>query len=524
MSRTLEGSENITLAEVLRAEPMRNTQMHALAGLDRPVDEVRLVDDVEQVRAAKPGTLVVLQHRVAQTAWSTAIAVRYAWERNVRAVICGLDIAAAPSVISLAERLSVPLGIHEGDLATLALELSAIVAYPEASRARLIARCAELVAQQREVDAILAVVEAELPGVHVTLHTQPRDKEAGPAPGPEPSIRVPMGPLDIRTGRELLATMERGSVAWGRTVRRVLEVARAQIIACEAAGQVKLAQRRQLEEWTLRQLVDNSERGHGATTTGDGALRLVTPPHGSLSPGARAAAERLGWRIGPRVVGASILPLDLAAAIDDDLDLALAATWPEGLDLAGPIRHGGGWAAWLSFDEDTDEAAEGHAAPADRRAVRAVLAHLRRCLDEVAVGLTLVAGVGTPVDCDGLSSSLRHAELAARVARQDHGARVLSFTEVSARAFLAAADGPALEELAIDTLAPLTAVEDGVVLARSLAAYLDCGGSTGRAAEVLGVHRNTVSGRLDRIRRLGLDLDDPGTRLGIHMAAHLLGR
>jgi DNA-binding PucR family transcriptional regulator len=100
---------------------------------------------------------------------------------------------------------------------------------------------------------------------------------------------------------------------------------------------------------------------------------------------------------------------------------------------------------------------------------------------------------------------------------------VPSFTEVGARAFLAAAEGPALRELARDTLAPLASVEDGAALARTLAAYLDCGGSTGRAAELLGVHRNTVSGRVDRIRRLGLDLEDPSTRLGIHMAAHLLG-
>ena len=44
--------ESITLAELLRTEPMRAVQLHALAGLDRVVDEVRLVDDVEQVRAA----------------------------------------------------------------------------------------------------------------------------------------------------------------------------------------------------------------------------------------------------------------------------------------------------------------------------------------------------------------------------------------------------------------------------------------------------------------------------------------
>ncbi|WP_347350351.1 helix-turn-helix domain-containing protein [Intrasporangium sp.] len=517
--RTLHtASESITLAEVLRAEPMRSVRMHALAGLGRVVDEIRLIDDVEQVRAARPGTLVVLQHGIAQTAWATAITVRYAWERNVRAVICGLDVTAAPSVISLAERLSVPLGIHRGDLPTLALELSAVVAHPEASRARLIARCAQRLARQGEVDAVLHVIEAELPGVHVTLHNPPRDNHE-PA-GPEPWIRLPMGPMDIPRGRELLATIDRGSVAWARTVRVVLEIARAQIIACEATSRIRLARRRQLERWALRQLTDpertDSHLAHESTGPWSAPAALEHP---ASQP--RAAAERLGWQIGPRLIAGSILPASLAVQVDDDLDLALAAAWPETGDLTGPVRHGAGWGVWLSFENDHPDGEPGPAL--DRQATRSLLALLRRCLDEVAVGVPLVAGIGTPVDHDGLTASLRRAELAARAAQDEPDARVLPFTEVGPRAFLAAAASPALREAAGDMLAPLVDVEDGAVLARTLAAYLDCGGSTGRAAELLGVHRNTVSGRLDRIRRVGLDLDDPGTRLGIHMAAHLLG-
>ncbi|EWT05743.1 hypothetical protein N864_02735 [Intrasporangium chromatireducens Q5-1] len=515
--------ESITLAELLRTEPMRAVQLHALAGLDRVVDEVRLVDDVEQVRAARPGTLVVLQHGIARTAWSTAIAVRYAWERNVRAVICELDMVAAPSVISLAERLSVPLGIHGGDLAALALELSAIVAYPEASRARLVARCAELVAQQYDVDSILAVVQSELPGVQVTLHTPPRHTEGQATAAPEPSIRVPMGRLDVRQGRELLATLERGSVAWARTVHAVLEIARAQIIACEAAAQIGLAQRRQLEEWTLRQLVEPGPRGGGHP----GWREQLAPagPGGQLHrPEARAAAERLGWRLGPRVIAGSIVPLDTDMPVDDDLDLTLAAAWPQGLDLAGPVRHGEGWGVWISFEDELETGSPEQARTLERRALRTLSATLQRCLEQVSIGITLLAGVGTPVGADGLATSLRHAELAARAARDRPGQPPQSFTDLGARAFLAAVDGPALRELALETLAPLASVEDGIVLAQTLGAYLDCGGSTGRAAELLGVHRNTVTGRIDRIRRLGVDIEAPGTRLGIHMAAHLLGR
>ena len=58
--------DTLTLAELLRSEPMRLVEMHALAGLDRVVDEIRLLDDVEQVRSCRPGTFVVLQRSIAR--------------------------------------------------------------------------------------------------------------------------------------------------------------------------------------------------------------------------------------------------------------------------------------------------------------------------------------------------------------------------------------------------------------------------------------------------------------------------
>lgn len=521
-------SDTLTLAELLRSEPMRLVEMHALAGLDRAIDEIRLLDDVEQVRGCRPGTFVVLQSSIARTAWSTAIALRYAWERNVRAVICDLDASAAPSAISLAERLSVPLGIHSGDLPTLALHLSALVDRPAASRARLVAGCAELIAQQSDIASILEVVEAELPGVRVRLSLGDANHETGAPGGFQATVRVPMGPLDLRSGRELMAAVERASTAWVRTVRTVLEIARAQIIACEAAQQVRLAQRRHLEEWTLGLLVapaakdDHSRQQLG----GDRAALPEATERGRTTPNAQMAAGRLGWRLGPSLVAGMVVPRDALTVIDDDLDLAVAAAWPQDAGVQGPIRHRSGWAVWVSFEEDEDdisaESNETNETAAAGRASRALATTLARCVDDLGVSLPLAAGVGTPTDdVSHLATSLRHAELAARVARR-HPTSVPTFRSVGALGFLAAADTPALRELAADALVALRDAEDQAALVGTLAVYLDCGGSTGRAADLLGVHRNTVSSRMDRVRRLGLDLDDPATRLGIHAAAHLL--
>lgn len=56
-------------------------------------------------------------------------------------------------------------------------------------------------------------------------------------------------------------------------------------------------------------------------------------------------------------------------------------------------------------------------------------------------------------------------------------------------------------------------------LVRTLAAYLDSGGNYDRASADLVIHRSTLRYRLRRIRELcGLDLNDPETRLNLHIA------
>ncbi|MFF7404980.1 PucR family transcriptional regulator [Streptomyces murinus] len=56
-------------------------------------------------------------------------------------------------------------------------------------------------------------------------------------------------------------------------------------------------------------------------------------------------------------------------------------------------------------------------------------------------------------------------------------------------------------------------------LARTAEVYLDCAGQAGRTASELGIHRQTLYYRLNRVEQLtGLDLDDGEDRLLLHMA------
>jgi len=56
-------------------------------------------------------------------------------------------------------------------------------------------------------------------------------------------------------------------------------------------------------------------------------------------------------------------------------------------------------------------------------------------------------------------------------------------------------------------------------LVATLEAFLDHGGALGAASELLGVHRNTLLYRIDKIEQnLGVDLKDAPTRLNLHVA------
>jgi hypothetical protein len=79
-----------------------------------------------------------------------------------------------------------------------------------------------------------------------------------------------------------------------------------------------------------------------------------------------------------------------------------------------------------------------------------------------------------------------------------------------------------LEEFVIETLGPLISYdhEHGSELVRTLDAYLRRNGSLNQLAEVLVIHRSTLTYRLRRIRELlDVDIDDSSLRLELSLAA-----
>ncbi|MBF8194622.1 helix-turn-helix domain-containing protein, partial [Nonomuraea sp. K274] len=144
---------------------------------------------------------------------------------------------------------------------------------------------------------------------------------------------------------------------------------------------------------------------------------------------------------------------------------------------------------------------------------------LSRCLQMMP--WTCAAGVGAQVEgLEQVGESLLGAEAAAFVAEPDMVARA---DRMGPADLLGALPTGVLRTPAAVVLGPLLAIDKDGTLLETLAAVLDEGGAL-KAAERLGVHRNTVTTRLDRIKAVGFDLDDASTRLALQLACHVLPR
>ncbi len=220
-----------------------------------------------------------------------------------------------------------------------------------------------------------------------------------------------------------------------------------------------------------------------------------------------AGWELDAWHVGVRLVARG--PVD-AVALRREVETAFDA---EGLDVV-VVEQTDGWALWTSTPDEPDRSVVAAVATSVRTAQHA----LRSAVDTNAgVGSVhagpagLVRTLGEAGDAVRLAAARPESGWFVHVDRLGLAQLLLAWTQTDT--FL-----PAAEQL----LAPLE--RGGGALRTTLATYLDTESSVAETAAVLGVHRNTVADRIDRVQRLlGVDLGDPETRLALHLATRALG-
>ncbi|MBN9748033.1 PucR family transcriptional regulator [Amycolatopsis sp. A1MSW2902] len=237
-------------------------------------------------------------------------------------------------------------------------------------------------------------------------------------------------------------------------------------------------------------------------------------------PGRRTVerATALGWRLAGRHTAVQVQAAAAPSALRmSALGTELEAQLAEHGVAARLVERAEGWLFWLTSDAQAEDPGP-------------LLDRLARTLAAVEAehpGLRLCAGVGRAhTGAAGIGRSAEQARRAALLAHTAHRRAVVEHIDAgNARKLIAGWYGSApLRGAAADLLAPLEEADPSGGLVRTLRCYLDFQSSAKAAGEALGVHRNTVMQRMERIAELlPVDLGDPDDRLAVHLATRAAG-
>ena len=489
----------LTVAELVRQGPVPGIRMFGAAGQDNPVLAVRIIDRLELLNTLRPREAVALTGAAAHAGWSIDVALRKAWEHAASCVVAPYAPAHAGSAGALADRLGIPLLLIGGEPLEAAVQIASAVARPGAGRTALVAKAALALSDPaiRNADQVLGVLHELLPGMSVAFVDSAGTLTAGRAraAGRPSEAEVPVtGPHGLPLGT-LLASGGVDAGARRETVEQVLRLAVPVLTAWAAT----------------ERLADELSAGRSAAL-----LRRLLD---SAGPGDTELAARMaaaGWPArGPMMAFALRVAGPAGHAPASDPGAALRSAWTR-RRVAGPlVPYRDSWVAWQTVAPD--------AADVPAEAQRAAETLVRRALRDLNDVIPAVGGIAGPFPGPGqLARALEDACAAASVAAPSGAGTVVRADRMGAAHLLAAVPADTLRHPAEVILAPLLAADRDGALLRTLAALLDAGSAPSVAAERLDVHRNTVTARLERIRSLGFDPDDPGQRLALHLACRVL--
>lgn len=488
---------------------------------DRPVSAVVAVTGVSGMTSVEPGELICVEDpglAVDQPGFVRALHVA-ADRRAAGLLVPGTRAGASPAVCALANQLGVAVVLtnvddHPGRLVPI---MNLLLTEPESSDAAVIGMVTRKLHQNiadaegmvRVLSTVLRlpvgvidpqerVVAGWLPpqalranavrGRAVTGAQRVHAVGDGSLVIIQPIRFVPTSPVNLR-----IAAVVPVVPSLARTVSQALGVAVWAFIAYMAMVSLNLDRVTGTRAALLARLLDEAE---------------------APSTYALESATAAGWRLGGLHTGVHIRA-DGGAVSRSFLSYRLGEALAPLDGTSSPVPDGDGWSFWLT-DEDHE------------REARTVLS-LQNALLEVersCEGLRMRAGVGTPAEgTAGIRDSLADARLACTIAltRDEPGAVERVDTRSATRLLINHYVTDTQLGSATQLLRPLITADPSGQLLRTLSSYLDRQSSATGTALDLGIHRNTVLQRLERIRSLiAVDLGDPDERLGLHLAVRLL--
>ncbi|WP_033292655.1 helix-turn-helix domain-containing protein [Amycolatopsis jejuensis] len=472
------------------------------SGTDRQVLAVREVTPASADIHA--GDLLVRTDPVVSHDWRIDVLLRHAHDAGAAGLLvsAGADLTGS---IRLADRLGIPLLRTGGRPLDLLVSARLLVARPDIEQATLVLAAHDRFLGEPGAPHEVAEQLRSLLGANVLLVDDSGERLAGETryPGhikltrPVPQ-QIPAGDGSILLAHPACLPPSARPSQW-----LVVELDEMAAPRAAAVTPVIAAAARMIERWLLAHRLDLERDARSRAALLDDLLQHRAEPTADLRRRAADAGFQLGgWHVGIRIETSA--DVDHVARRPE----VTHALLNEGIS-AVVVEHGQGWTSWMTFPHEPTAAR-----------VAATSASLRAAHRRLQRTITAHAGVGRPhPNLDGVAETIIEAGAAARLAasRPETG-HFLHVDKLGvAQLLLEWTRTDTFEPAARALLAPLTGAHGDLV--RTLTTYLDSGSSILETAGILGVHRNTVAGRIARIESLlGLDLHDPDERLALQLA------
>lgn len=493
-------SHAVSLHDLLQSRPLSDLQVRFQSEHSTRVQDLALITEVEEVMAVEPDTVVLLADEVSAGSWIVSAALHYAWERRACAVVAPAH-AITSAAVEVSRRLDVTLISAERDVTRLGIEMAIQLGIARAGVIAHVQSFSERLSKEESITSMFRMISREFDGARVQVNvagTVTIDVADEKPVGPGASAKAGSG--SSRPSEEPVQTV---SVR----VRYDEEDTRLVVVGVDSYPRDYVEQmlraavpslRALLFKTRLDSILQSLPTMSLASMVGTQELSVLDEPMKDQF------AEAL-HSIGTRYRAVCMLvehPQNLGAAVHQ--------VWQHHFPEIPLASVADGWLAFIPMAQSESGAAIAETIRESYDAARML---------GLSIGVSSLRG-----DRSGMAESVREAWIAARLAVPggERGSNVVEFDRVETR-LLERLLPPGLARRLAKMLVPeLLQDPQADEIIAAVVAFLSSRGSISRAAEMLGVHRNTVQMRVRRAEELGLPLSDPDRVLSSFMILSVL--
>ncbi len=482
-------SQAVSLRDLLQSRSLSDLQVRFQSDQSTRVQDLALITEVEEVMAVGPDTIVLLANEMSAGSWIVSAALHYAWERRACAVVAPAH-AITEAAVEIARRLDVTLISAERDVTRLGIEMAIQLGIARAGVISHVQSFSERLSKEESIPAMFRMISRELDGARVQVNVA--------------------GTVTIDVVDESAAQKHRGSKRRSDAVENAVSVrirpddseTRLVVVGVAELPRDYVEQMLRAAAPSLRALLYRSRLDsilQSLPTMSLAAMVGATELSVIDEPESGQLADAL------HSIGSRYRTVCILVERPENLGAAVHQVWQHHFPEIPLATVADGWLAFMPTGPSEPESS---------------IADVIRENYDVARVLGLSIGVSrVHGDQAELTESVREAWIAARLALPGggRGSNVVEFGRIETRMLERLIPSSLASRLAEMLMPKLLADPQSDEIIAAVVGYLSSRGSISRAAEMLGVHRNTVQARVRRAEELGLPIAEPDKLLSSFM-------